>query len=290
MKGKFLAIAIGTAVMTAGCQSLSKEEIGERIGAVTGAIVGKEVSGSDDELTGAVLGAAAGSIAGKMIGRHLDEQDQMELETRTQKALNREEPGTAEWESDRSSAKAEIRTGEVTYDEKRTEVKRISTVKAVPAITIENKRYRTTANLNVRTGPSTRYSVVTTLDEHEIVRSGGRTENGWLMLLKDGITVGYVHGGFVEGYQPQRVATRGSVNLDNVENPSSVTDGHADTGSAPEEASYKGIDLDAVNVESSQVQARTACRDVEIEVDTEKGRETKRDRACRNPDGAWELG
>ena len=56
--------------------------------------------------------------------------------------------------------------------------------------------YATTVNLNVRTGPSTRHSVVTTLKKGTAVQSAGAAADGWLPITYKGKTA-YVYASYV---------------------------------------------------------------------------------------------
>jgi len=258
---------------------MTKEDWGTTLGSVGGAVLGAAVAGGDNRWLGAAIGGAVGYFAGKQIGKYLDEKDQQALAAQTVDALGEETSGTSTWQSSRSNASAEIKTGEVSYTSQPKEVKRLASVEAVPSIKLENKEYQTTSALRVRSGPGTKYSTITTLKPGDVVTSAGRTDNGWLMLAKQDVTVGYVHANYVKPYNPVEQAQAQGIDLDSVE-----------VAAVEKQEAFEGIDLDAVETTSSTVTAQAGCRDVEISVKTDQGVENETTRACQQPDGVWQLG
>jgi uncharacterized protein YgiM (DUF1202 family) len=274
-----LSSAITVALATACSSNPNKEDWGTALGSIGGAALGAMVAGDDNKWLGAAIGGAIGFYAGKQIGRYLDKQDQQALAAETSEALATESAGTSTWQSTRSGASAEIKTGDISYTSQPREIKRLATVQPVPAIKLENNEYQTTTSLRVRSGPGTRYAVITTLKPGDVVKSAGRTDNGWLMLAKQNVTVGYVHANYVKPYNPVEQALAQGVDLDSV-----------DVASIEKEDAFGGIDLDSVETTSSTVTAQTGCRDVEISVKTEQGVEKENSRACQQADGVWQLG
>ena len=276
-------LAVITAMLVTGCDGttggLKKEEFGAALGAVGGALLGSRIAGSKNRALGAAIGGAAGFYAGKMIGRHLDERDRQALAARTIDVLQEPAAGTSTWSSDKSGATASIKTGDVSYKEGPKEVKRLSRVEAAPKLKLENKEVQTTSALRVRAGPGTQYETITTLRPGDVVATGGRTGNGWLMLVKQGVSVGYVHGDYVKPYSQVEQARAQGIDLDSVE-----------MASLPKQEGFAGIDLDAMETTSSTVTAQVGCRDVEISVTTDKGTDHEKTQACQNSDGVWELG
>ncbi|WP_275098321.1 SH3 domain-containing protein [Sedimenticola hydrogenitrophicus] len=271
------------AVLAVGCNSttgsLSKENMGSTLGAVGGALIGAKVAGGNNRWLGAAIGGALGFYAGKVIGRNLDERDRQALAAQTIEVLDQPTASVSTWQSDRSGAAAEIKTGEISYKSETREVKRLATVEAVPNIRLESREYQTTSALRVRSGPGTRYQTITTLQPGDRVDSAGRTENGWLMLAKKGVTVGYVHGDYVTPYNPIEQAKAEGIDLDSVE-----------LESLPRQEAFAGIDLDSMETTTSTVTAQLGCRDVQISVTTDQGTENETAQACQKPDGVWELG
>lgn len=274
-----LSSAITVALAT-GCSSdPTKEDWGTALGSVGGAVLGAAIAGDDNRWLGAAIGGTLGYFAGKQIGRYLDEQDQQALAVETADALATESAGTATWQSTRSTASAQIKTGDISYTSQPKEVKRLATVQPVPTIKLENKEYQTTSSLRVRSGPGTQHAVITTLNPGDVVNSAGRTDNGWLMLAKQDVTVGYVHANYVKPYDPVEQAEEQGIDLDSV-----------DVATIEKQDAFGGIDLDAVETTSSTVTAQAGCRDVEISVKTEQGVENETSRACQQADGVWQLG
>ncbi len=274
-----LSSAITVALATGCSSNPNKEEWGTALGSLGGAALGAMIAGDNNKWLGAAIGGALGFYAGKQIGRYLDEQDQQALAAETAQALAMESAGTSSWQSDRSGASAEIRTGDISYTNQNREVKRLATVQPVPAIKLENEEYKTTSSLRVRSGPGTQYTVITTLKPGDVVNSAGRTDNGWLMLAKQDVTVGYVHANYVQPFNPVEQAQAQGVDLDSI-----------DVASVEKQEAFGGIDLDTVETTSSMVTAQTGCRDVEISVKTEQGVEKETSRACQRADGVWQLG
>lgn len=283
MDRTFRTAVLAVAALTVGCEgtmgTMSKEDWGATLGTVGGALIGAKAAGGKNRWLGAAIGGAAGFYAGKMIGRHLDERDRQALAASTVEALDQPSAGVSSWQSDRSGATAQIKTSDISYKSAPKEVKRLATVEAVPAIRLENREYQTTSALRVRSGPGTSYTPITTLQPGDLVTSAGRTENGWLMLAKRGVTVGYVHGDYVKPYNPIEQAKAQGIDLDSV-----------DLDSLPRQEGFAGIDLDAMETTSSTVTAQLGCRDVQISVTTDQGTENETTQACQKPDGVWELG
>lgn len=276
-------VVLAAAVAVAGCQTTTgtgtKEDTGTLIGTLGGALLGAAIGGGDKRWLGAAVGAAVGFYAGKMIGRHLDERDRQALAARTVEALDAPSAGVASWQSERTGASAQIQTGEVRYTSRPQEVKRLSTVQAVPNMRLESREYQTKTALRVRSGPGTQYQPITTLQPGDVVQSAGRTDNGWLMLAKRGVTVGYVHAGYVTPFDPVEQARAGGIDLDQV-----------DVAAVPRQEGFAGIDLDSMETVSSTVTAQTGCREVQISVRTDQGTEQETTQACQNAAGVWELG
>ena len=66
--------------------------------------------------------------------------------------------------------------------------------------------YSTTANLNVRTGPSTKYSIVTTLKKGTSVQASGSVANGWLPITYKGKTA-YVSASYLKATSTSATTT-----------------------------------------------------------------------------------
>lgn len=271
------------AALSIGCNgttgSMRKEDLGSALGAVGGALIGAKVAGGNNRWLGAAIGGAAGFYAGKMIGRQLDERDRQALAAQTIEVLDQPAATVSNWQSDRSGAAAQIKTGEISYKSEPRQVKRLATVEAVPSIRLENREYETTSALRVRSGPGTAYQTITTLQPGDLVTSAGRTDSGWLMLAKKGVTVGYVHGDYVKPYNPVAQAKAKGIDLDSIE-----------VEPLPRQEGFAGIDLDSMETTTSTVTTELGCRDVQISVTTDKGTDNETTQACQKSDGVWELG
>jgi surface antigen len=278
MDKRFVVLVTAALVALSGCQTnMSREDWGKTLGTLGGAVLGAAVADEDKRWMGAAIGAAAGYFAGRAIGRYLSEQEREALAGQTVTALDEESAGSRTWQSSQSGTSAKIETGEIAYQSKRKEVQRLKSVQVIPTIRLENRDYQTTTALNVRGGPGRQYKVITTLKAGDRVSSAGRTDNGWLMLAKQGVTVGYVHSKYVEPL-PEHAQAGDNKSDRGLQTESGRQDGFA------------GIDLDQVEIETATVDAQVGCRDVKISVMSSAGTETETMHACQKEDGVWELG
>ncbi len=277
MNKKYLLSALIVPAFITGCQTtnLTKEDYGQYGGALLGAIGGAAIA-DDNRWLGAAIGSTVGYFAGQMIGKYLDEQDQKELAAETVYTLDKKNSGSTTWKSDRNNSRATIKTGDISYSTQSKKIKHLKTVQTVPDIRLEKREYKTTASLKLRSGPGTQYSTLKVLKPGDIVLSSGRTKNNWLMLSKQGVTVGYISAAYVTPYSPLKQAKAQGIALDSLE--------------IPEQTAFEGIDLDAVETTSSTVSVQKGCRDIQISVTTDKGSETENTQACQNDNGVWELG
>jgi len=280
MNNKLLFSSTLILTLITGCQAtnMTKEDYGKYGGAIIGSLGGAAIF-DDNKWLGAAIGGAAGYFAGQMIGQYLDEQDRNALAAETVYTLDNEKPGSTTWKSDRNNSSAKIKTGDISYTSHSKKIERLKTVETVPNIKLEKREYKTTSSLKVRSGPGTQYSKLSVLKPGDVVISSGRTNNNWLMLSKQGITVGYISAAYVIPYNPIKQAKAQGIDLDSV-----------DIAEIPKQEAFEGIDLDAVETTSSTVTAQTGCRDVHISVTTDEGTETETTQACQQDNGVWELG
>ena len=64
----------------AGCDTMSKQDVGVVTGGVVGGLVGSQFGGGSGRVAAAALGAVAGALIGGQIGKYMDRQDQMRVQ------------------------------------------------------------------------------------------------------------------------------------------------------------------------------------------------------------------
>lgn len=79
------------AVSLAGCQNMSKQDVGVVTGGAIGGLVGSAFGGGQGKVLMAVGGAIAGAVIGGMIGKNMDKTDQLQA----QQALENNKTGQA---------------------------------------------------------------------------------------------------------------------------------------------------------------------------------------------------
>lgn len=171
-----------------------KAQTGAIIGTIAGAVLGAKVS-KNNRGAGAVIGAALGGATGYIIGRQLDERDRIALQAKIDELANSSQSGEpAIWKSEHSGASAQIVMGDPVSTGETT--KRVVTEADVelPRSTLRaevGKRYAS-ANVNVRTGPSTLYAVKYVLPAGRQVELAGAADNGFNLISDNGVIIGYV--------------------------------------------------------------------------------------------------
>lgn len=129
-----------------------------------------------------------------------------------------------------------------------------------PALSYENAWYRVQRNSNVRSGPGTDYAVMDTLRRGERVAVVGRVKGqDWYMVADGGLGSGYVHGSLLkrESSQPRDVSP---------------------------------LYADAKSTGGTRIAEERACSEISQQVTLPDGTQEIRDmRACRQPDGTWQV-
>ena len=169
-----------------------KQEGGALIGAGVGALVGRAVSKNEKTL-GTVLGAAAGAAAGGYIGCRMQSTDTALAQQATKRALD--DGTTQSWSNKRTGASGRIDVISSTYgppirgDQLRFE----RNVQALSSYDAVGGDYTVRSTANLRSGPSTKGSVVGKLSAGERVEVlGGVPSSNWLLVGRGGYGVGYV--------------------------------------------------------------------------------------------------
>ncbi|MCE2571139.1 SH3 domain-containing protein [Motilimonas eburnea] len=287
-----IATIIGTTFLT-GCAS-NKQEVGTLLGAATGVLVGSAFGSGSGKVAAMIIGGVAGSLIGNYIGASLDEQDRQAMARHSAQAMNELEDGQPTvWKSETSNASAVITPVATTQKTKTMKVVKLKQVEVLPVKTMISQPYQTKSSLNVRPTPSTEHQAVGGLKQGEVVTAVGAVENGWIMVAKNSITLGYVHPDFIQPYVPgnhineqeREVAAqqsmRTAIDLDAIDTQQTSAQLSQDTG----------FDLDSIELTEDELVATTECRTMEAKVTSDKGQQsTETFNACKAADGAWELG
>ncbi|SFP91722.1 glycine zipper 2TM domain-containing protein [Pseudomonas borbori] len=265
--------------LSAGCANMSqnewmnKENIGTLAGAAAGVLIGSQVSSGSGRTAAMMVGALAGGMLGKSIGAKLDERDRQALALQTQQVLNNSLDGQAStWTFGHSGASAQITPVSTEIRSRTVAVKRTAQVQPVPNMQLLNKPYRALKSANVRSAPSTSAEKVGGL-------ASGSTDNNWIMVGRQGVSIGYV-------YAPLVAAVGSQTTASTAQPVAPATDLDAmDVASAKEQ----GFDLDSLSLVEEQVTAQTTCRTVNYNMTSKGANDQQTVQACQAADGAWEL-
>lgn len=272
--------------LSAGCANMSqnewmnKENIGTLAGAAAGVLIGSQVGSGSGRTAAMMVGALAGGMLGKSIGAKLDERDRQALALQTQQVLNNSLDGQAStWTSSHSGASAQITPISTEIRSRTVAVKRTAQVQPVPNMQLLNKPYRALKSANVRSAPSTGAEKVGGLASGSTFTAIGRTDNDWIMVGRQGVSIGYVYAPLVAAVSSQTTAST-------AQPVAPATDLDAmDVASAKEQ----GFDLDSPSLVEEQVTAQTTCRTVNYNMTSKGANDQQTVQACQAADGAWEL-
>lgn len=253
------------------------------VGVVVGAALGYAVTGSSNRGLGVLAGAMAGGLIGNQIGKYLNESDRAELENYSLAQLNKNETdNTTTWKSTSTKAAAAVTTTESQFREKKVEIVKLKKVEIDPDMQLVGETYITKASMNVRYQPKVGDNKVGGLKKGAEFTAVGKTKNNWMLVAQNGITVGYVSAKdeYIQPAANQQTAMRAEgIDLD------SLDDKVVSAG-----INLDGIDLDNVQVDKTEVLAKTECRQVSYDITADDGKNGQSSfDACRGADGAWEL-
>lgn len=283
MKKKLVPMLLGSAITLAGCAGMqdnpmfSKENLGTVIGVGAGALLGSQVGGGDGRKLAILAGALAGGYLGKTIGARLDERDRQALAAQTTNALNASQDGqTINWRSEHSGATARITPVATETRTQQTSMKRTARVQQVNNLALLNQAYQTTAGVNIRSAPSTNGERIGSLAKGTSFTALGRTENNWIAVGRQGVTVGYIHAPLTQPVQATVAKADTATDLDSM-----VIN--------PNDSNLAAFNLDDMDLVTEQVAATTQCRTLKYEVTAGGSTDTAQTKACQSADGAWEL-
>ncbi|MEO4046846.1 SH3 domain-containing protein [Pseudomonas sp. CAU 1711] len=282
------AIALGGCANMAQNEWLNQENVGTLAGAAVGILVGSQIGDGNGRTAAMIAGALAGGMLGKTIGAKLDQRDREALAAQTQQALDFSQDGqSTSWTSSHSGATAQITPVSTQTQSREITVKRSAQVQAVPNMTLLNKPYQAIKSANVRNAPSTDASKVGGLAPGSTFTAIGRTDNDWIMVGRQGVSIGYVYAPLVQPAKPAQLASQGATGGASSAAPvAAATDlDSMDLASAKQQ----GFDLDSIAVVDDKVTAQTSCRTVNYSVNAQGSQQTQTVQACQAGDGAWEL-
>ena len=100
LRSRTIFAVCAAAAMLAGCDNLTKREIGTGVGAVAGALVGSMFGSGSGRAVAIAIGGAAGGLAGAAIGAELDKEDRLKAYRAAYGAANSETAEPVRWISD----------------------------------------------------------------------------------------------------------------------------------------------------------------------------------------------
>ena len=291
---KLITIIVVTSLLLTSCASIeestgiSQENIGRVVGGLTGGLIASQVADDDHKTLAILLGAAGGAWLGGKIAKSLSERDRQESEASMANTLQHTGDGEkVVWQSQSSTAQGTFTPKETRTEKKEIAVVRDTRVEELPPVELINKPYISQKSANVRSRPSTDSKRVGALAAGEAFTAVGKVVNAdWIMVAKNGVTVGYVYAPLVAPNQTiastEQPKIRKAVNLDEMEDENTQAQSVADVD-------LGGVDLDAMVV-VDKMEVQTQCRTMDYSITNEKNKTEKGEfEACKGADGAWEI-
>ena len=286
MKERDIITSVLIAIIITGCSidGVKKSDVGAVLGGTLGAVLGREIGDGTGRIFATAAGGIIGAYIGNSLGKHLDERDRLILQGQTAEILNKgPDAGQSEWENNQTGSNGEISVSKTRTENRPVKVVKSKNVDLTPKITLIGEPYQTTSSVNVRQGPSSETQVLGGLSSGDQVRAVGVTDNNWILIAKNNVTVGYVSGDYLASAkefasdttaQEQAVMRDQEIDLDDIELDDSTQD---------------AFDLDSVDLEEGTILADTECRELDIETETTNGNSIESFTACKGMDGAWVL-
>ncbi len=272
-----------------GCKSMgvTKEDFGKFVGAIGGAVIGSKIGKGNGKIIATVLGASLGSYIGGRIGASLDKKDQEALHRKSLAVLNssQDQNLTSEWKSDHSQAKATINAKPISRQNANIGIVKLKQVEKVPYVKLIGKPYETLVSTNVRAGTSTKTSIVGGMAKGSSFTAVGVTPNNWLLVARNGITLGYV-------YAPLAIEQQNKARSEEapeLRQKAFDLDAISDVESSINGIDLDGFDLDSMDLVEETIVAETECRDLEINIENKNQQKKESFSACKAADGSWEL-
>ncbi len=258
---RFIVAAVTAMTITAapvyaqGWPQLTKENVGKGVGAVAGALLGSQIGGGRGKLAAVAVGTLAGYWAGGKFGRYLSQQDRAGIAQATSQAMYTGQPTS--WHNPDTGARTHVSVRDVSSYSNSRHLK--PAVSQLPPIELINAYYSPTANINVRGGPGTDYTVVHKITKGNSVPVVGKVINSdWYLIAEQDQASGFVYAPLMRLSDNQRYSTNAIR--------------HASVGVQP----------------GRYVAQEQQCRIITQKVKLQNGRtDSNQFKACQQADGHW---
>jgi uncharacterized protein YgiM (DUF1202 family) len=232
---------------------------GHLLGAGVGALIGSQIGGGKGKIAAVAVGALAGAWLGGEVAGRLTRSDQEGIAQTTGTALETGEPQT--WTNPDTGVQTRVSVKDRTVERAPVQSQGLrSRPWETPPLRYENAWYRASSNSNVRSGPGTDYTIMGTLRRGERVVVVGRVRDAdWYMVADAGLGEGFVHGSLLE------------------------REGGRATG-------VGALQAQARSAATGPTGEERACSIITQQITLPDGTSEARDmRACKGPDGTWEV-
>lgn len=194
------ALALAATLVVGGCQAGDGDDqtIGTLLGGVGGAILGSQIGSGVTRVVATVAGTVGGALLGREIASWLGQDDQEQVASSTQEAIQTGE--NQRWSNPESGTSGEVSVRDAGQRSGATAVQvQRDRVEEIPPLDMIGASYVATSAVNVRGGPGTDYRRVGGLAEGERVHVIGRVQDSdWLLIAQGGAAAnGFVAGGFL---------------------------------------------------------------------------------------------
>jgi surface antigen len=262
MRIGYVAVAVLSALAVAGpvCaqeELFTKENIGRAVGAAAGALLGSQVGQGSGKVAAVAVGTLAGYWAGGAVGRRLSQNDRAGIAHTTQDALDTGQPQT--WRNPDSGVYTRVSVDEARPSSTRGS-RLLPALEEAPPLQLVSAYYVADANVNVRGGPGTEFTILHTLHRGERVPVIGKViGTDWYMIAEGGVGSGFLYAPLV-----------------------SLADDQPGSGNAIRMAMAKDEQPQRYIADMQE------CRHITQEVILPSGDKQVHDfTVCRQPDGSW---
>ena len=251
---------------------LDKQKLGAVAGGALGLLAGSQVGGGRGRTLAMITGGIAGAYLGGVIGRKLDAKDRIAA---TQALENLDDNASHTFTNPDTGKTTTFTVNNTRKVVREMPIVRRKQVAKASAIELIGKPYKALKNANLRNAPSTSgTTVVGGLKAGEVFTAVGKvSQQPWIMVAQNNITIGYIHKSLVaETTIQQELVLREAVDLDAMDEKTRA------------QSNYAAVDLDA-DLVVEQVAVNTNCRDINF---SQQG-SNNNFKACKAADGAWEI-
>jgi surface antigen len=251
-----------------GCESLNDGRLGSVLRDSTGGVMDDAISRTGtSSLVQSAARPTAHFVLDSAIEKLLSPRDREAVQQESAEALSKTPDGKpVKWSNPETGASATITPSHTRTEKRKVMVVREKRVYPPSDMQLLGERYAAKKVANLRAGPAGDTAVVGGLAPGESFTAVGRTAKAWILVGRDGRSVGYVHSDLVAPAPGGDTGgeLREPVNLDDVELEEGVV--------------------------AEPVVASTQCRSLRVVVSDESGETAQNSMdACRASDGAWEL-